>query len=617
LRNGGITGLGQTPGADDVNDSFKVLNAWINELNLERRVMVNTVVLPTFPDLTTDVSFWTPYEHVLLTSMSVRLRQIYALPPVDLDVQLALSALKAFQAINLQQISYVPEDYEPFTVTSLVRLALRAAGRVTDIQQVDPLSQDFHEAVLLMAEMIEEWERERQVRVIPGDLPDVLVDFDTPITGDFLPGTRNAIILNLAVRLRDLWGQEVPKILQDRADRALSLIQAINLQQFPVPVEFDLSSISYILNLALREAGRINDEQHAIGGSYDFVAAQYHAVQMIEEWKREREVFVIPGDLPDFSGDPVLPPAGTFDSGVKNAIVLNLGVRLQDVFGLPANPALQTRADKALKLIQAINAQQIAPLATGVPATVRQACVLALRLAGRINDQQRVSDTSTDMNDATSLLVMMLGQWQRKRWLVWNEAETAKVSTGSQWYSVGPGGDFNMPRPDKLHGGFVRFQPFAGPNPVDIPLAIIEAKEDWGKITIKDLKSIPEVMFYDSAFPMGRVTFYPVPPSGLYELHIFTKAQLPVYVHLTDQLLVPPEYLDAIVNNLALRLPGAQITPLLLGQARASLETIRLANAQISTLSLPGILGGRGGDVSSWSGRGLNRAWIVGSEAVL
>jgi hypothetical protein len=126
LRNGGITGLGQTPGADDINDSFKVLNAWINELNLERRVMVNTVVLPPFPDLTTDVSFWTPYEHVLLTSMSVRLRQIYSLPPVDLDVQLALSALKAFQAINLQQISYVPEDYEPFTVTSLVRLALRA-----------------------------------------------------------------------------------------------------------------------------------------------------------------------------------------------------------------------------------------------------------------------------------------------------------------------------------------------------------------------------------------------------------------------------------------------------------------------------------------------------------
>ena len=107
------------------------------------------------------------------------------------------------------------------------------------------------------------------------------------------------------------------------------------------------------------------------------------------------------------------------------------------------------------------------------------------------------------MNDALSLLVMMLGQWQRKRWLIWNEAETAKVSTGSQWYSVGPGGDFNMPRPDKLHGGFCRMKPFGGPNPVDLHLSIIESKEDWAKITIKDLKSMPEALFYDSAFPDG------------------------------------------------------------------------------------------------------------------
>ena len=491
LRNGGINGVGQTPLPDDVNDAFKVMNAWINELNIERRVSVNTIVLPTFPDLTTDVQFWTPYEHVLLTSMAVRLRQIYALPPVELDVQLAASALAAFSAINLQQLT--ASDINPFTPLSLIMMALRAAGRITDKQGVSPASQDVSDAQLLMAEMVDEWAREQEVRVIPGNLPNVLGDINAPIppiTGASVHGMRNAISLNLAVRLRDLWGQEIPATLQARADRALQLIQDIRQQQ-------------------------------------------------------------------------------------------------------------------------------IAPIVAGVPATVRQACVLALRLAGRVNDQQRVSDTSADMNDAQSLLVMMLGQWQRKRWLVWNEAETSKVSTGSQWYSVGPGGDFNMPRPDRIDGGFFRMKPFAGPNPVDLPLAIIESKEDWGRITIKDLKSLPEALFYDSAFPMGRVTFYPVPPSGDYELHIFTKAQLPVYIALTDQLQVPPEYLDAIVNNLACRLPGGSVGPLLLGQARASLETIRMANSQISTLKMPGILGGRGGDVSSWSGRGLNRAWIVGSEAVL
>jgi hypothetical protein len=62
---------------------------------------------------------------------------------------------------------------------------------------------------------------------------------------------------------------------------------------------------------------------------------------------------------------------------------------------------------------------------------------------------------------------------------------------------------------------------------------------------------------------------------------------------------------------------GAPVSPFLLGQARAALQTIRLANSQIPLLSLPVILGGRGGDVSSWAGRGLNRAWTLGGEAVL
>jgi hypothetical protein len=496
LRNSGVNGIGQTPLADDVNDSFKVLNAWISELNLERRVAVNPIILPTFPDLTTDIGFWEPYEHVLLTSMSVRLRQIYALPPVQLDVQLAAGALKAFQAINLHQVNAPTIAADAATPYGIIYLALRAAGRVTDTQGVSPSSQDVTDAHSILLEMVDEWERERDIRVIPQGLPD----------------------------LRDL-------------------------------------------------------------------------------------------------NAPIVDPSGLFVHGLRNAIVLGLAVRLRDWFAMPESPALMARADKAQQLYFAINQQQIAPLVPGgVPSTVRQVLLLALRLAGRVNDQQRVSDTSADMADALSLLTMMLAQWQRKRWLIWNEAETAKLATGNQWYSVGPGGDFPILRPDKIHGGWCRLMPNSGHNPVDIPLAIIESKEDWGQITIKDLGSIPSALFYDSAFPDARLTFYPVPAAGLYELHILTKAPLPVFLTITDALSLPPEYADAVVNNLAVRMvvaSGAPVSPFLLGQARAALQTIRLANSQIPLLSLPVILGGRGGDVSSWAGRGLNRAWTLGGEAVL
>jgi len=491
LRNSGVTGIGQTPMTQDLDDSFSILNAWINEQNLERTVRVNRITLPVFPDLTTDVSFWSPYEHVLLTTLAVRLRQVYSLPPIDLDVKLAAMAVEAFNAINLQQIAAPTIAADDGTGYGIIFLALRAAGRVKDDQGVAQTSQDVTDAASMMTEMVDEWQRQRTVRVIPGTLPD-LSDLTVPLTLD--PGVRNAIVLNLAIRLRDAFGAEVSKTLADRAAMALELIQAINQQQ-------------------------------------------------------------------------------------------------------------------------------IAPIHAGVPDTAQQIVFLALRMAGRINDQQSVADASKDVDDAFSLLVMMLGQWQRKRWLVWNEQELSVVSTGNDFYTIGPGQDFDSPRPDKIHAAWCRLQPFSGPNAVDLPLSIIEAKEDWATIAIKDLKSIPAAVFYDSSFPTGRVYFWPVPSAAHYEMHLVVKATLPIPATVNDTMELPPEYLDAVVNNLAVRIAvsmgGQQISPVLLAQARASLETVKLANTQIPLLSMPSALSGHRGDVSSWSGKGLNQAWIVGGSSVL
>ena len=492
LRNAGITGVGQVALAQDTADAFTILNAWINELNLERTQKVNRVTLPTFPNQTTDVAFWTPYQHVLLTSMAVRLRQIYSLPPVELDVKIAALALDAFNSINLQQIAAPSIAANDTTGYGIIFLALRAAGRVTDGQGVAQTSQDVTDAASLMNEMLDEWQQQRTVRVIPGTIPSI-PNLSVPLT--LAPGMRNAIVTNLAVRLRDWFGTEVP-------------------------------------------------------------------------------------------------------------------------------PSLAKRADDALLLIQSINQQQVAPIHGGVPGTAQQLIFLALRMAGRITDTQSVSDTSKDVDDAFSLLVMMLGQWQRKRWLIWNEQEVSVVSTGANFYTIGPGPgtDFITARPDKIHAAWCRMQPFSGPNPVDIHLSIIEAKEDWAGITIKDLKSLPAAVFYDSSFPVGRVYFWPVPSAAHYEMHLVVKATLPIPATVTDTIALPPEYLDAVVNNLACRLivaNGGNISPFLMGQAKASLETIKLANSQIPLLSMPAALIRRRGDASSWVGQGLDGAWTVGGECAL
>ena len=315
---------------------------------------------------------------------------------------------------------------------------------------------------------------------------------------------------------------------------------------------------------------------------------------------------------------------------MRNAIVLNLAMRLRDAFGTEVPKTLVDRAAAALELVQAINQHQTPPLHAGPPEIVIEALFLALRMAGRITDTQSVSDGSKDVADAFSLLVMMLGQWQRKRWLVWHEEDVALVSTGADFYTIGPGEDFDIARPDKIHAAKVILGPVGGrsnchpgstPNLVNIPLAIIEAKEDWNKIALPDLKSIPSAVFYDSSFPVGRIYFWPVAPANTYEMQLIVKGSLPVYTSVNDDIALPPEYLDAVVNNLAVRIAVASnvpVSPFLLAEARASLNTIKLANTQIPLLSMPAALvGRRGGDVSSWSGRGLNQAWIVGGANVL
>jgi hypothetical protein len=226
-----------------------------------------------------------------------------------------------------------------------------------------------------------------------------------------------------------------------------------------------------------------------------------------------------------------------------------------------------------------------------------------------------------DSNTGLEFLRMLLAQWQRQRWLIWNEQELSVISTGAQFYTIGPGMDYDSPRPDKIHAAWCRLQPFNGPNPVDLPLGIIEAKEDWASISVKDLESLPEGVFYDSSFPTGRVYFWPVPSGGTYEMHLVVKATLPTYTTLTDPLGLPPEYLEAVMWSLCVRMQmayGLPARPDHVAAMKTAINVIQNTNSQIKLLGLPSALGNRrGGDVSSWAGRGLNRAWVVGGSSVL
>jgi len=236
--------------------------------------------------------------------------------------------------------------------------------------------------------------------------------------------------------------------------------------------------------------------------------------------------------------------------------------------------------------------------------TVGDLIRMALKECGVLGVGQTAS--AEDSNDALIKLNWMLGQWNRRRWLVYRTLDASCVSTGAVSYSVGIGGDINTPRPDRLEGGFLRQLVNGGnpTNPVDYPISLIDAREDYNRIAIKTLTPFPQYYFYDPTFPLGTLYPWPVAQASIYELHISLKSELTTFASLVEEIEMPPEYFETMLYNLAVRLApsyGMEAPPTVKGMAIASLATLRGANMQIKRAQLPSAVLPRGSSYNVFS----------------
>lgn len=220
--------------------------------------------------------------------------------------------------------------------------------------------------------------------------------------------------------------------------------------------------------------------------------------------------------------------------------------------------------------------------------TAQDLILLSLKEAGVVGVGQ--TPQAEDSNDALTLLNAMMGQWQRRRWLVYHLIDVVCQGTGALNYTVGPGGDFDIARPDKIEAAyFVQTTNVPPANNVSYPLMPIWSREDYNDIALKSLNSFPQVFFYDSAWPNGLVYFWPL-PSNQYEMHISIKDTLQTFPSLTTEINLPPEYIEALHYNLAVRLRPLYQLPAdiqIVQMAKIALNTIKNANAQIPSLEMP------------------------------
>ena len=154
--------------------------------------------------------------------------------------------------------------------------------------------------------------------------------------------------------------------------------------------------------------------------------------------------------------------------------------------------------------------------------TARDIVQLACKQVGILGVGQTL--LAEDTNDAFKLLQNMIAQWQKSRWLVPSLQKQSFETDGSISYTVGIGGDIDIKRPGDIKTAYV-IQLNTGSNPVSLPLKKIFSYEDYARISVKNLNSLPDHFFYDAQFPLANLFIWPIGNSN-YEVHLVFESQL-------------------------------------------------------------------------------------------
>lgn len=156
--------------------------------------------------------------------------------------------------------------------------------------------------------------------------------------------------------------------------------------------------------------------------------------------------------------------------------------------------------------------------------TARDIITLSLKEAGILGVGQTA--LAEDINDCLVLLQRMLKQWQTKRWVVPALQDISMPWNGQKSNTIGPGGYFNVNRPNDVKSGYI-VQLNTGTTPISLPLSKIFSYEDYIRITVKELNSLPDHFFYDNHFTkgLGNVFVWPLGTSQ-YEVHLLVPVPL-------------------------------------------------------------------------------------------
>lgn len=220
----------------------------------------------------------------------------------------------------------------------------------------------------------------------------------------------------------------------------------------------------------------------------------------------------------------------------------------------------------------------------------------ALRNIGALAIEETA--TAAEAQNALNALNNMLSTWNTENLMIYAVLpQVFPVIANQPSYTMGVGGNFNVPRPVQIEAAFMRD---AQGNDYEVDIVDYD---NYSRIVSKGVaSSIPSVMWDDNNFPLKTLKFWPVASDPSYSFVLWTWVAVQSFAALNTVVVLPPGYQRALEYNLALDLSpayGKSISNDLAGLAASSKAQVKRINYDIKELRFDRSLVKRG-TVFNW-----------------
>ena len=193
-------------------------------------------------------------------------------------------------------------------------------------------------------------------------------------------------------------------------------------------------------------------------------------------------------------------------------------------------------------------------------------------------------------NDALQVFNDMVDSWNTMRLAIFTtRSDDFPLVLGQQSYTLGPGGDFDFPRPPRIDGmsAILLYDPS---NPVEVPIVMYTVDQWQNQVPVKEVTgSFPLICYDDGGFPLRTLNMWPIQSTGVVNnVRIYSWQALTGAAALNTVISVPPGYRQAFRFGLAVLLGAefnAAVPPLVSTIAVQSLALIKSLNMPVLNMA--------------------------------